>query len=508
MHPRFSWTHVLFSLATLLLAVPLHAQPATDLSLDAVSERIDAVLQRDAYVGASWGIAVTDVNTGEVLYTHNAEKNFVPASNAKLLTSAAALEHLGPDYRYRTRVYVDGPVRDGTLEGNLIVRGSGDPTLGSSEGDAPPTAVFRAWADSLRARGIRHIAGDVVGDDDFIDDTPLGYGWSWDDAPYGYAAEIGGLVFHDNTVELRIEGRQPGMPGRLEWMPGNTEYVSVQNRTRTVRGLRRVDESYQRQRGTNEILAATQLPPGATEREAITVTNPTLFFTHVLRDVLLDKGISVQGRPVDVDAIPIKPSYTAEAMQRVATHVSPPLRRIAAQLNAESLNLYAEQVLRTLGTAPLPNAPPDLASGTSARGAFAVRSTLARAGVDTSHVTIADGSGLSRYNLVSADALVRLLQYMWAHPDTTMRDAFYESLPVGGKNGTLSYRFRGRDAANGNVRAKTGTLTGISALSGFVTSARGTPLAFAIVCNHHTTSGRTARTGQDVIVNALARLAQ
>ena len=477
--------------------------------MGALEAQIETVLQRDAYAGASWGIAVMDLTTGEMLYTHNAKNNFVPASNAKLLTTAAALEHLGPEYRYRTRLYIDGPVRNGVLEGNLIVRGAGDPTLGSTEMEdgTPPMAVFQHWADSLQARGIRSITGDIVGDDDLIDDTPLGDGWTWEDLPYGYSAEIGGLVFHDNTVQLRIEGQQSGMPGRIEWSPLNTPYVTVENRTRTVRTLRRVDEAYERLRGSNTIVVDTRLPPGAVEREAITVTNPTLFFTSVLRDVLLNEGIAIGGRPVDVDAIPIKPAYDNERFSRVAMHVSPPLKEIVAPLNVESLNLYAEQVLRTLGTTALADAPPDAASGTAARGAHAVRTTLARAGVDTSHVAIADGSGLSRYNLVSAEALVRLLQHMWTHPNASIRTAFVESLPIGGEEGTLSYRFRGRAAANGNVRAKTGTLSNISTLSGFVTSARGTPLAFSMLCNHHTTRGRNVRNGQDVIVNALARLA-
>ena len=494
----------------LLLVVPgwLYAQPATDLSSDALSERITRVIEQEPFTGATWGIAVVNLRTGEPLYARDAGRNLIPASNAKLLTAAAALEHLRPSYRYQTRLYIDGPVRDGVLDGNVIVRGSGDPTLGSTApDDTDPTTLFRAWADSLRARGIRHITGDIIGDDDRIDDTPLGNGWSWDDAPYGYAAEIGGLVFHDNIVKLRITGQQPGMPGRITWTPLNTDYVTVQNRTRTVQQLRRVDEDYERRRGTNEIHVSTRLPPGATETEDITVTNPTLFFTNVLREVWLDEGLSVDGRAIDVDDIPIKPLYDGERLERVATHTSPPLRTIVADLNVESLNLYAEQVLRTLGTVPFPDAPSDLDRGTAERGAYAVRTTLARAGVDTSHVAIADGSGLSRYNLISPNALVRLLAYMWTHPDTSVSTSFYRSLPIGGQNGTLSYRFQGRALARGNVRAKTGTLSNVSALSGYVTSARGTPLAFSILCNHHTTKGRRVRAAQDAIVNELARLA-
>ena len=500
-------------IAALIACAPADAQPATDVDRTALASTIEDTIRGDTYAGASWGIQVVNLRSGTVLYSHRAEDLFVPASNVKLLTTAAALEQLGPDFRYRTRVYVDGRVEDGTLYGNLIVRGSGDPSLGhvADDADSPdPTAVFRAWADSLRARGITHVTGAIVGDDTIFSDTPLGHGWSWDDAPYGYSAEIGGLAFHGNTIHLRVQGQQPGQPARLEWRPMNTDYVSVVNRTRTVRDHREADEEYERMRGSNTIHVDTRLPPGAVEEEALTVTNPTRYTAHVLRETLLRNGVSVQGRAVDLDDSPFRPAYASDSVRVVATHASPPLRDLVTTLNRESDNLYAEQILRTLSVATPPDTtdPDDLERGSSAMGARRVGATLSHAGVDTSQVRIADGSGLSRYNLVSPSMLTGLLQYMWTHEDADVSAAFHDSLPVGGRDGTLEYRFRGGAPANGDVHAKTGTLSGVSALTGYVSSARGTPLAFSIVCNHHVAESSAVRTAQDVIVNTLARLAQ
>ena len=502
---------VLCLIVSLILYVPAAAQPATDVDRDALASTIDDTIRADTYAGASWGIQVVNLRSGNVLYRHRADDLVVPASNVKLLTSAAALEQLGPDFRYRTRVYVDGRIQDGTLHGTLIVRGSGDPSLGhvADDDDAPdPTQVFRAWADSLRARGITHITGDIVGDDTVFSDTPLGHGWSWDDAPYGYSAEIGGLVFHNNTIHLRLKGRRPGMPARMEWRPIDTDYVTVVNRSRTVRTRREADEEYGRMRGTNTIHVDTRLLPGAIDEEALTITNPTRYTAYVLREVLLREGVSVHGRAADADASPFRPAYASDSVRVVATHTSPPLRTLVTTLNRESNNLYAEQLLRTLSVATPPDTtdPDDLEPGSSALGARRVGATLARAGVDTSQVRIADGSGLSRYNLVSPSMLTRLLQYMWTHDDADVSAAFHDSLPVGGRDGTLEYRFRDGAPANGVVRAKTGTLTGVSALTGYVTSARGTPLAFSIVCNRHVAESSAVRAAQDLIVNTLARL--
>jgi len=492
----------------LLLASPLHAQaPYPEATAtEQLTQTIADTIETPTFEGAFWGIHIVNLQTGTVLYSKNADHNFVPASNVKLFTSAAVLEQLGPDYRYRTTVYADGPVENGTLKGNLIVRGSGDPTLGGYEQREDPTQVFRRWADSLRAQGVTRIEGNIVGDDRRLDETPLGHGWSWSDISYAYAAEIGGLVFNENTVDLRVRGRNVGNPARVTWKPLQTDYVTIVNRSRTVPYRQEEDEEYQRLMGTNTIHVRTRVHPNDTEDEAITISNPTLYFAHVLREVLQREGISVNGHPADLDETALAPTYDTRSVRPVAAYTSPPLSQIVRTLNHESRNLYAEQLLRTLAAENPPDTTDDLAPASSPLGVKAVRKTLARAEVDTSTIQLVDGSGLSRQNLVRPRSVTRLLKYMWLHSDATVSSSFYDSLPKGGTEGTLEYRFEGDAPAHENVRAKTGTLSNTSSLSGYVTSQDGTPIAFSVFCNHHLADGDQARSAQDVLINTLARL--
>jgi D-alanyl-D-alanine carboxypeptidase/D-alanyl-D-alanine-endopeptidase (penicillin-binding protein 4) len=239
----------------------------------------------------------------------------------------------------------------------------------------------------------------------------------------------------------------------------------------------------------------------------VSITDPTRYVAHVLRDVLVEQGVSVRGEPKDADDLSIKPDVNAVEMRPVATYRSPPLRKIVRTMNHESHNLYAEQLLRTMAVVNAPDTTDeDLKHGSAALGVLAVRSSLAETGIDTSRVFLQGGSGLSRKNLASPRAFVRLLEHVWTEADTTTRSAFTESLPRGGEEGTLEYRFDEGAPAGGRVRAKTGTLTGVSALSGYVETEGGVPLAFSILCNHHMTDSDQVRSAQDAIVNALAEL--
>jgi D-alanyl-D-alanine carboxypeptidase/D-alanyl-D-alanine-endopeptidase (penicillin-binding protein 4) len=339
-----------------------------------------------------------------------------------------------------------------------------------------------------------------------MDETPLGHGWSWSDIPYAYAAELGALVFNENTVDLQVQGREVGQPARLSWDPFRTDYVTVVNRSRTVSYRDEEDEEYARDMGTNTIHVKSTLHPNGRDTESITVSNPTLYFVDTLREVLLQEGISVDGRAADLDATALNVQYDSRAVRRVASYTSAPLSDIVQTLNHESQNLYAEQLLRTLAVEVPPETDEDLPPGSSPLGVKAVRETLVEAAVDTSRVQLVDGSGLSRQNLVRPQSLVKLLRHMWNHPDPRVSSAFYDSLPQGGRDGTLEYRFQGTAPARANVRAKTGTLSNTSGLSGYVTSGAGAPLAFSVFCNHHLADGDQVRSAQDVIVNALARL--
>ncbi len=526
------------------------------LTAESSSTAIERVVRnatgRPSLQGTVWGISVRNLETGETLFSQNPEMNATPASNVKLYTAAAALETMGPDFRYVTRVYRGGPVEDGVLNGPLVIRGAGDPSLGGDHTD-DPTEVFRAWADSLRAAGIQQIDGAILGDDNIFDDEALGKGWSWDDTPFYYAAEISGLSFHRNVVDLTVRGQREGMPATLSWTPVQTNYVTFINNSVTTGYGTRTDEDYKRRPGTNVIQVGTTVPTSSTEREELTISNPTLYFAHVLREVLIDEGIAVTGTAVDVDDVPIPPSYDDASLTRVASYTSPPLAELIAVVNEKSDNLYAEHIFRSLSlygtlrppqpkptganaliaspaaadtlTPPSPQAnppaspsrvirtaamssplPSNVTPGTADAAAFMVRTVAARAGIDTNRVQFADGSGLSRHNLVSASATTDLLTYMYTHPNRGVRKAYLESLAVGGRDGTLEYRFRGNAPAARNVRAKTGTLSNVNALSGYVTSRRGTPLAFSILCMNHTTQSSNIRRVQDAIVNLLAQL--
>ncbi len=485
-------------------------QPA--LADPALGATIDQVIGADVFADGFWGVHVVDLETGRTLYARSEGKNFVPASNVKLYTTAAALDLLGPLYRYETAVYVDGPVVDGVLRGNVIVRGAADPTIGghyeSDKGtwneDIDATRIFRDWADSLRAAGIGRVEGDIVGDDDVIDNTPLGVNWSWDDETYYYSAQLGGLSFHDNVVHLYVTGRGRDMPADVEWEPFNTTYVDVINRSVTIPADRSVDEGYRRVRGTNTVEVTTRVPVGGRDAEEITVENPTGYFVHVLRESLLRSGIAVGGNAVDVDEISIKPDYEAGRYRRIAVHHSAPLAEVTALINKASQNLYADLLMKTLA-AEFPNTDDDdLEPGSSEMGIDVAMATYVRAGIDTSKIRLVDGSGLSRLNLVTPQMTTALLSYMWRHDDQLVRNGFYHSLPLAGEQGTLRHRL-GNSLARGQMRGKTGTLTAASSLSGYVRSRAGRMLAFSIMTNHYTSRTSAVRTAQDVIVEALAQ---
>lgn len=463
---------------------------------------IQRILLEEQFENGTWAVLIVDLSTETVLYRHNEKRSFIPASNTKLYTTSAVLDQLGPEFTYQTTLYIDGPVADGVLEGNVIVRGSGDPVIGGRFNGGDRTETFRNWADSLASYGVSVINGDIIGDDDIFDDTPLGYGWSWDDEPFWYSAEVSGLSFNDNCIDFSITAQSPGMPGLLSWEPANTSFASVTNASISIDPESSLNEGYSRDRGTNSFRLFSEVPQGRVDRESLTVRNPTLFFVHVLRETLLASGISVIGRPVDMDDLSIKPHDSRDTMIRVATHESRPLKDIVTVLNKRSHNLYAEQLLRTLG-AIHPVDDPDLDPGSAEMGIARAMDTFVAAHIDTSRIQLVDGSGLSRVNLVTAEMTSSLLNYMFRHDDDSTRVAFYRSLPIGGVDGTLEFRMRS-GSAFGNVHAKTGTVSNVSTISGYVHSGAGTPLSFVLMANHYTVKTAKVRDAQDRIIELLA----
>ena len=488
--------HSFRTLALLLLtATAAVAQPTSTRS--GLADRIDAVLDASAFDDAYWGALVVDLETGAVLYDRNAARRFIPASNMKLFTTAAVLDALGPAFQYETQLYADGQVTNGTLRGGLVVRGAGDPSFGRRRNNEDMTRVFRQWADSLAARGIRRVIGPVVGDDDVFDNVHLGEGWQWDDLVWYYGAEIAGLQFGEGTVDVTVTGTRPGERARIDAAP-DYGYVRFVNQTTTTDGGS-IREGYSRRLSENVFTVTASVPAGRVEREALAVVNPTDYFVSTMVGVFRDRGIRVDGDLVDVDEWGRRPRY--DDLTRVASHRSPALAEIVRETNTESNNLYAEHLLRTLGAYVYRGN--EYPTGSSWAGAAAAEPFLDRIGVDPGSFRVADGSGLSALNRLTPVGIVGILRAMNEHPDRATREAFYDSLPVGGYTGTLERRYRSGDA-RGNVRAKTGYISGARTLSGYVTTDTGRRLAFSLLCNNYRVPTRRVNRAQDQIVELLA----
>jgi D-alanyl-D-alanine carboxypeptidase/D-alanyl-D-alanine-endopeptidase (penicillin-binding protein 4) len=441
---------------------------------------------------------VQSVETGEVLYRRNAEKLFMPASNLKLVTAAVALARLGPDHRFRTRVAATGPVEsDGTLRGDLVVVGGGDPMISErwSEDD-DPLAVFRAWVDSLEAHGVRRIAGDVVGDDDLFDDVHIGPGWAWDYLDRAYAAEIGALLYNEGAIAFRITpGDSVGAPAKVEGRPP-TAYLRVRNEVVTVSDSTDIELRASRRPFGNDarLWGAIWIGRDSVIRY-IAPHEPTLFFVTVLKETLERNGIEVMGRPVDADSLGDR--FSGDSLVTLFVHESPPLSEIVKPFLKRSQNQIGEMLLRYLGVAATD-------TGSVETGRRVVETTLTAWGIPESSYVYVDGSGLSRYNYLSPEAIVRLLRVMARRPEFQV---FYDALPIAGVDGTIERRMRGT-RAEGNARAKTGYISNARALSGYVTTSDGELLAFSMIVNNFDAPVRAAEYLQDLAVERLANFSR
>ena len=450
-----------------------------DSDLETSTQRaIEEILAEEDLPSAIWGIYVLDLETERVVFSRNADKNLIPASNLKLFTTATALDALGADHRFITRLYFDGTTNgDGTLNGDLVIKGSGDPTFGSRHEDGDP---LENWARELRETGVERIEGRIIGDDDVFEDNPYAEGWDIRHiATEDYASGAGGLSYRDNLVELSVSGGGGG--ARVTSEPSG--YVDIRNQIGSGRrggGPFRVD----RQVGTNTIGLTGRVSPSYRGTLRIPIENPTRFTLHAFRDALEAEGISLDAALFDIDDLITVPDYDND--EPLLIHVSPPMSEIARRINRESDNFYAEQVFRSFSQ-----------DGTTGGGAERVIAFLDHAGVESEGLSIRDGSGLSRKDMVTPQAIVGLLDHMNQH---SARQAFWNSLPEGGGSGsTLRSRLRGV-----SMRGKTGSLEYVRALSGYVNAPNGRRLAFAIIANNYTTGGGTIAGAADRIVRALA----
>jgi D-alanyl-D-alanine carboxypeptidase/D-alanyl-D-alanine-endopeptidase (penicillin-binding protein 4) len=498
-------------------------QPVAQLRSD-----LDAVLSGAMLARGTWGVLVTSMRTGDTLYAFNPLKLLMPASNMKIVTLAAAAERLGWNYAYETRVFAAGPIEAGVLRGDLVVVGSGDPSIGVTDGSA--ARIFGAWADRLKELGIRVIDGRIVGDDRAFEDQTLGFGWSWDDLPDDYAAGVGALQFNENAVRVTVSpGFAAGEPASIAIEPPGSGLL-VASLVRTERAGVPRPLSTRRLPGAQRLEIGGTIGLGAPPAVlSVSVDNPTIFFVEALKYALIASGLDVRGAAVDIGGLRGEGAHGVNNNRGaggpgvnnggarapgvnnlapdsghgslVAVNRSAPLSTLAIRLMKDSQNQYAETLLKTLGAAD-GQARGEAVRGTAAGGRMSVRALLERWGVDGSGLIQRDGSGLSRYDYVNADTLVGILSHVYH--DTTLSGPFKASLPVAGQDGTLANRLKGT-VAEGRVQAKTGSMSNVRALSGYVSTADGEPLAFSILANNFETPAEVVNNATDAIVIRLAQ---
>ena len=473
---------------------------AVSASVGSLRADLTRLVESPNWGGDRWSVIVVSLSRGDTLFGHDADAFLAPASNMKLFTTAAGLYYLGPEFRYNTFLLTDGRIEDGALAGNVVLYGTGDPTLSDRFGGK--LNVWRAFADTLVALGVREVRGDVVGDGTYFRGSGAAEGWQTGYMDATYAAPAAALSFAENIVLLQIRpGAQAGWRPEVTALPGGDD-LGVVNQATTVAGAR-TSIRVTRAAYDGPILVQGQI--GARARpvlRSVPASDPPRYAAAAFRQVLEERGIRVTGEvrsvlrteesPVSGRSI-FAPAFGGQTPVRVlAIHTSPPLLEILDIINKRSHNLMAEQVLRTVGRVAL-------GDGSVEAGARATIEMLKRE-VDAPppELAIHDGSGLSTLNRVSARSMISLLSFMARSP---MWEPYWSTLPVAGVSSGL--RRMQRTAAERNLRAKTGTINNVSALSGYVQARNDEVLAFAIISNDVPSTWRAKRV-EDAIGARLA----
>jgi D-alanyl-D-alanine carboxypeptidase/D-alanyl-D-alanine-endopeptidase (penicillin-binding protein 4) len=445
----------------------------------ALDRDLREIIARPRWTGDQWSVMVRSLDRGDTLFSFGGEEPLAPASNMKLFTTAAALYYLGPDFRFNTFLMATGPIRDGVLDGDLVLYGTGDPSFSSRFGDN--LRVWRAFADTLQALGVREVRGGVVGDGSYFTGSGAGEGWQKSYMNASYAASSGALSFAENVAMLQIQpGAEAGWRPEVRLVPGGEGIAVVNQATTSASGSTRISAT--RIAYDGPIVVRGRIARNAQPvLRSVPVSDPARFAAATFREVLRTRDIAIHGAltaantsaesPVTGRSV-FAPALDTQAPVRVlAVHTSEPIIDILTIINKRSHNLMAEQVLRTVGRVAV-------GEGSVAGGRRAIEHMLEHEGY-RSDVDIFDGSGLSVLNRASAGAIVDVLALMAQSP---MWPYYWDTLPEAGASDGLRRMYR--TGAEGNLRAKTGTIDRVSALSGYVTSANGERLAFSIISNN------------------------
>ena len=440
-----------------------------------LSSAINTIINRPQFSRVRWGILIKTLSSEKILYSQDSQKYFNSASNMKLFTTAAALQKLGADFQIRTSIYDEG-------NGVLRVVGRGDPSF--------KNAQLTILSKQLYQQGIRQI-NQLIADDSYFQGEVVNSSWEWEDIQADYGAPVNSLIVNENASILTSLPQTIGQPLKIQWNdPTETYHWKVENNSVTTEadkpGFVQVNRDLKGQIiRINGQLAVNSQP----DITGLAVFDPIANFIRQFRQNLTKEGITVK-ETVN--------SHLSKNDQEIAAVESPPLSELLIETNVNSNNLYAEALLRSLAI----KKPKEKNQNTADVGLQVLRETLTQIGVEPEGYVIVDGSGLSRKNLTTPVALVQLLQGMYKSPQT---ETFRASLAISGVKGTLKNRFL-NTAAAGIVQGKTGSMTGISALSGYINVHNYEPLVFSIMVNQSEQPGKVMRTAIDEIVVLLANL--
>lgn len=482
-------------LILLVFAVPLQAQAPKTLA--ELQTRISEILAKPELSSAMVGVKVVSLDNGRIVFEENAAKLLRPASNMKIYTIAAALDRLTPDYRFSTSVFAASkPDSSGVIRGDLRIYGRGDPSIAARFNNGDYLKGIDDLATRIVSAGVKRVEGDLIGDETYFNGPKYGSGWEWEDLTWYYGAEVTPLTVNDNALDLFVKpGAMVGQPALITTGPPDPLLTIVNRVTTSAKGVRR-QIAIHRGLNDNTITITGTIPlddPGYTG--GIGISHPALLFVYLLRTSLAQKGVVITGKsrttgevavPTMTTTVPVATtsSVPVVVLVELANLQSPPFGLIAAQTLKPSQNLYTELILRTLGKL----APPPAAATTSIfnqtseqLGLEAVKSFLKTTGIRPESLVLDDGSGLSRSDMITAEASVQLLTFMSRH---RFASVFRDALPIAGVDGTLRNRLKGTPAEN-NLRAKTGSLSSAASLAGYVTTAAGEKLAFSIMVNNY-----------------------
>ena len=503
----------------LCILLACQAQSAARKPHVSLKKQIDTILAQPDLPRGFWGIEITSLQTGKVLYAQNADKLFTPASNTKLFTTAAALALIGPDYKFRTTVETNGSLdKYGRLSGDVILVGRGDPTLSGrampynirTQRDANPVKVLEKLADELAQKGVKYIDGDVVADDSYFAFERYGEGWSQDDLVWAEGAPVSALTINDNVVFVNIlPGAHPGDKAFVSLMPF-ADYYTVDNRLMTTPSGSGRKIYINREPGSTQLTLWGTMPiDDAGASEGLAIEDPAEFAARLFRHLLEVRGVAIYGkqrtRHTELASLSTftttvlapsrggdEHSLTSPAGPLVlAEYQSAPLSQDVQVINKVSQNLHAEILLRLLGREKG-------TGGTVQAGLEVLRGFLNNAGLSGDDYSFYDGSGLSRENLVTPHAIVQLLRYA---AEQNWGTGFRESLPTAGVDGSLAERCKDLDP-EARVYAKTGSLGGVKTLSGYAVTAKGEKIAFAILSNNFSLPGKRVNDVIDSIVES------